>query len=72
MNLLYARDVLEIGTVWKERMKKIKYKDVYQDTIVYVGGWRDGEGNGWGLETRTRDNYSFPLSYYQKPFLYLV
>ena len=70
MNLLYGRDMLEIGTVWKEKMKKIK--DEYDRE--YVGGWRNGERNGWGLQTSTRDNNSFPIIilYYQKPFLCLV
>ena len=72
MNLLYGRDMLEIGTVWREKM--IKLSERYDGEYKYVGGWRDEERNGWGLETSTRDNNSFPIIilYYQKPFLCLV
>ena len=62
MKLLYGRDMLEIGTVWRERMKKIKNKDYSE----YVGGWRDGEMNGWGLLAvlGLKDNNRFPMHYH--------
>jgi len=45
------RDMLNIGTVWEDRMKKMTNT---QDGSEYVGGWRNGEKNGWGQLTSNR------------------
>ena len=45
---------MEIGTIWEGRMTKIvnvKRASLY----VYVGGWRDGKKNKWGLEIFPRN-----------------
>ena len=41
---------MEVGTIWEGRMKKIVYK-----AGLYVGGWRDGKKNKWGLEILPRN-----------------
>ena len=43
--------MLNIGTVWEDRMKKMTNT---QDDSEYVGGWRNGKKNGWGQQTSNR------------------
>ena len=44
------RDMMEIGTVWEDRMKKTESAA----DGSYVGGWRDGKKNGWGRKKYPR------------------
>ena len=52
---LRYRNVMEISSLRKDRIRRVEEKEPDGTKYLFIGGWRKGKENGWGQKRSSRE-----------------